>query len=455
MSQTRPAAVAGMFYPGDQVTLARELLGMLDETREAPLAPGFPKALIVPHAGYIYSGPVAAHAYSLLRPAMGIVKRVVLLGPCHRVAVRGLALPEATAFQTPLGPVEIDQAAVAELKGLPQVAVNAATHAHEHSLEVQLPFLQQVLKGFKLVPLVVGQATRGEVAAVLDRLWGGPETLVVISSDLSHYHPYDTARAIDRKTVQAIVGFRTDIDHVQACGATPMIGFLETAKRRGMTPELLDARNSGDTAGGRDRVVGYASFAFWERRAEYAEEHGRTLLGLARASVANALQAGAEAAIPDAPWLRERRATFVTLTQDAKLRGCIGSLQPTRALGDDVVANAAAAALADRRFAPLKREDLARVEMEVSLLSVPTAVLFGDERELLASLRPGVDGLILASGDRRGTYLPQVWEQLPEPAQFIASLMQKAGIPADTRLTRCQVWRYQVRKWKESELKAH
>jgi hypothetical protein len=455
MSQTRPAAVAGMFYPGDQVTLARELLGMLDETRDAPLAPGFPKALIVPHAGYLYSGPVAAHAYSLLRPAMGIVKRVVLLGPCHRVAVRGLALPEATAFQTPLGPVEIDQAAVAELKGLPQVSVNAATHAHEHSLEVQLPFLQQVLKGFKLVPLVVGQATHGEVAAVLDRLWGGPETLVVISSDLSHYHPYDTARAIDRKTVQAIVGFRTDIDHVQACGATPMIGFLETAKRRGMTPELLDARNSGDTAGGRDRVVGYASFAFWERRAEYAEEHGRTLLGLARASVANALQAGAEPAIPDAPWLRERRATFVTLTQDEKLRGCIGSLQPTRALGDDVVANAAAAALADRRFAPLKRDDLARVAMEVSLLSVPTAVLFGDERELLACLRPGVDGVILASGDRRGTYLPQVWEQLPEPAQFIASLMQKAGIPADTRLTRCQVWRYQVRKWKESALKAH
>jgi len=455
MSQMRPAAVAGMFYPGDQVTLARELLGMLDETRDAPLAPGFPKALIVPHAGYIYSGHVAAHAYSLLRPAMGIVKRVVLLGPCHRVGVRGLALPEATAFETPLGPVEIDQAAVAELKGLPQVSVNAATHAHEHALEVQLPFLQQVLKGFRLVPLVVGQATRGEVAAVLDRLWGGPETLIVISSDLSHYHPYDTARAIDRKTVQAIVGFRTDIDHVQACGATPMVGLLETAKRRGMTPELLDARNSGDTAGGRDRVVGYASFAFWEHRAEYAEEHGRTLLGLARASVANALAAGAEAAIPDAPWLKERRATFVTLTQEAKLRGCIGSLQPTRALGDDVVANAAAAALADRRFAPLTRDDLARVEMEVSLLSVPTAVLFGDERELLATLRPGVDGVILASGDRRGTYLPQVWTDLPEPGQFIASLKQKAGIPADTRLTRCQIWRYQVRKWKESELKAH
>ncbi len=455
MSTTRPAAVSGTFYPGDQIALARELLGFLDETRDAPLAPGFPKALIVPHAGYIYSGHVAAHAYALLRPAMGIVKRVVLLGPCHRVAVRGLALPEAEAFETPLGRVEIDAAAIKELAGLPQVAVNAATHAHEHSLEVQVPFLQQVLKGFKLVPLVVGQATRGEVAAVLDRLWGGPETLIVISTDLSHYHPYDTARAIDRKTVQAIVGYRTDIDHVQACGATPVVGLLETAKRRGLTPELLDARNSGDTAGGRDRVVGYASFALWEKRAEFGEEHGRTLLGLARTSVANALQAGPEAAIPDLPWLKERRATFVTLTQDAKLRGCIGSLQPTRSLGEDVVANAAAAALADRRFSPLGRDDLAKVAMEVSLLSAPTAVLFADEAELFATLRPGVDGVILASGDKRGTYLPQVWEQLPGPAQFLASLLQKAGIPADTRLTRCQVWRYQVRKWKESALEAH
>lgn len=452
---TRPAAVAGTFYAGEQIALARELLGLLDETRDAPLVPGFPKVLVVPHAGYIYSGHVAAQAYALLRPAMGIVKRVVLLGPCHRVAVRGLALPEAAAFETPLGRVEIDTAAVEALKGLPQVVVNAATHAHEHSLEVQVPFLQQVLKGFKLVPLVVGQASHGEVAAVLDRLWGGPETLIVISSDLSHYHPYDTARAIDRKTVQAVMGFRTDIDHVQACGATPLVGLLETAKRRGMTPELLDARNSGDTAGGRDRVVGYASFAFWDRRVEFDEEHGRTLLGLARASVANALQAGPEVPIPDAPWLKERRATFVTLTQDSKLRGCIGSLQPTRALGEDVVANAAAAALADRRFSPLGHDDLARVEMEVSLLSAPTAVLFGDERELFATLRPGVDGLILASADKRGTYLPQVWEQIPEPRQFIASLMQKAGIPADTRLTRCQVWRYQARKWRESELKAH
>ena len=156
MSAIRPAAVAGMFYPGEHTSLARELLGMLDETRGAPLVAGFPKGLIVPHAGYIYSGNVAAQAYALLRPAIGIVKRVVLLGPCHRVAVRGLALPEAAAFETPLGRVDVDTEAAAALKGLQQVVVNAATHTHDHSLEVQVPFLQQVLKGFKLVPLVVG-----------------------------------------------------------------------------------------------------------------------------------------------------------------------------------------------------------------------------------------------------------------------------------------------------------
>jgi len=178
------------------------------------------------------------------------------------------------------------------------------------------------------------------------------------------------------------------------------------------------------------------------------------LVSLARASVTNAL-GGPGVTVPVEPWLRERRATFVTLTQEGRLRGCIGSLHPTRTLGEDVVANAAAAALSDRRFSPLGREELGNVEMEVSLLSTPTLVLFGDEQDLLAQLRPGIDGLILESGGNRGTYLPQVWEQLREPRQFLASLMQKAGIPADTRLGRCKVWRYQAVKWRESELKTH
>jgi len=454
MSTVRPAAVAGLFYPGNQTELARDVLGMLEQTRDAPLAPGFPKALIVPHAGYIYSGQVAAHAFALVRPAAGIVKRVVLLGPCHRVAVRGLALPGAAAFETPLGSIPIDEEAVRAIADLPQVVHFPATHAREHSLEVQLPFLQQVLPEFKLLPLVVGSASAEEVAQVVDRLWGGPETLFVISSDLSHYRSYEAAREIDGRTVQAILELRTDIDHEQACGATPVTGFLLAAKRRGLTIEFLDARNSGDTVGGRDRVVGYASFALWNGTRGYEEVHGRALLGLARGAVGEAFGNGS-VAIPDEPWLKEKRATFVTLNQDGKLRGCIGSLQPTRALCEDVAANAANAALADRRFSPLKPAELSSIEMEVSLLSAATLVQFADANELMAQLRPGTDGVILAADGRRGTYLPQVWEQLPDPVQFLASLKQKAGVPADTRLTRCQVWRYQVRKWKESDLKAH
>jgi AmmeMemoRadiSam system protein B/AmmeMemoRadiSam system protein A len=454
MSTVRSPAVAGLFYPGNQIELARDVLGMLEQTRDGPLAPGFPKALIVPHAGYIYSGQVAANAFALLRPAAGIVKRVVLLGPCHRVAVSGLALPGAAAFETPLGTIPIDEDAIRAVADLPQVVNFPATHAREHSLEVQLPFLQQVLREFKLVPLVVGAATAEQVAEVIERLWGGPETLFVLSSDLSHYRPYDSAREIDGRTIQAILDFRTDIDHEQACGATPVTGFLVAAKRRGLAIELLDARNSGDTAGGRDRVVGYASFALWNGNRAYDEAHGRTLLGLARGAVGEALGNGS-VAIPDEPWLKEKRATFVTLNQEGRLRGCIGSLQPTRALGEDVVANAANAALADRRFAPLKPDELSGVEMEVSLLSAPTLVQFADATELLAQLRPGTDGVILAAEGKRGTYLPQVWEQLPDPVQFLASLKQKAGIPVDTRLTRCQVWRYQVRKWREKDLPRH
>lgn len=454
MNEVRPAAVAGLFYPGSRAELAREVSDLLEAPRAARLAPGFPKALVVPHAGYVYSGPVAASAYALLRPAAGIVTRVVLLGPCHRVAVRGLALPGSRAFETPLGRVEVDAEAVASITRFAQVVAFPATHAQEHSLEVQLPFLQTVLGEFRLVPLVVGSAAPAQVAEVIQALWGGPETLFVISTDLSHYHAYDTARAIDGRTVQAILDLRTDIDHEQACGATPLNGFLAAARARGLSAELLDARNSGDTAGGRDRVVGYASFAFWEGKRDYDQAHGGTLLGLARGAVGEALGLG-RVAVPDEPWLAERRATFVTLTQGGRLRGCIGSLQPLRRLGEDVVANAASAATADRRFAPLSASELPSIELEVSLLSAPTLVPFSDARDLVGQLRPGIDGVILAADGRRATYLPQVWESLPDTVQFLASLKDKAGIPPGTRLTACQVWRYQVRKWREADLRRH
>jgi AmmeMemoRadiSam system protein B len=225
-----------------------------------------PKAIIVPHAGYIYSGATAALAYARLAPARYSIRRVVLLGPVHRVVVRGLALPGVDAFATPLGEIAIDQAGVATLSRLPQVLVSQAAHAREHSLEVQLPFLQSVLDDFKLLPLAVGDATADEVAQVLETLWGGPETLIVISSDLSHFLPYASAQAVDRETVQHILGLHSAITHQQACGGTPVNGLLLAARQHRLQAELLGLCNSGDTAGDKDRVVGYASVAFTQTR---------------------------------------------------------------------------------------------------------------------------------------------------------------------------------------------
>lgn len=259
----RPAAVAGYFYPAEPGALAATVRALLDEaTARQDAAASVPKALIAPHAGYVYSGPIAASAYARLTPARARIHRVVLLGPAHRVYVRGLALPEVDAFDTPLGRVALDAAGIEALRGLPQVSVRAEAHRLEHSLEVQLPFLQSVLDTFTLVPLVVGEATAEQVAEVLERLWGGPETLIVVSSDLSHYHDQRTARDLDAATARAIEQGRLEaIDAEHACGCRPLAGLLLAAHRHGLHVRTLDLRNSGDTAGPRDQVVGYGAFA--------------------------------------------------------------------------------------------------------------------------------------------------------------------------------------------------
>lgn len=261
MPQIREPAVAGMFYPDDPLQLQQQVDRLLAQATP-PGAP--PKALIVPHAGYIYSGPVAASAYLQLAPLREQVQRVVLLGPAHRVAFSGLAASSAQYFATPLGMVRIDQQAMDPILGLPQVRVLDEAHREEHSLEVQLPFLQRVLhKDFGLIPLVVGEAEADQVEEVIDLLWGGPETLILISSDLSHYQDYNTARRLDSATSHAIEQLNPRaIDYQQACGRTPVNALLLAARHHQLDARTLDQRNSGDTAGGRDRVVGYGAYAF-------------------------------------------------------------------------------------------------------------------------------------------------------------------------------------------------
>jgi AmmeMemoRadiSam system protein B len=264
VQHTRPPAVAGTFYPALRQVLSDEVSALLAVAKQAQQPAPVPKAIIVPHAGYIYSGSTAALAYVHVAAARKSIRRVVLLGPVHRVAVRGLALPGVAAFATPLGEVPLDPSAGAALAHLRQVVISPGAHGLEHSLEVQLPFLQSVLDEFTLVPLAVGDATPVEVAQVLDALWGGTETLIVVSSDLSHFLAYAHAQAIDRNTVQSILNMDASLTHEQACGGTPVNGLILAAGRHHLRPRLLGLCNSGDTAGDKTRVVGYASFTFTE-----------------------------------------------------------------------------------------------------------------------------------------------------------------------------------------------
>lgn len=461
MQTVRPAAVAGSFYPSEPQALRAAVGAHLAQAGAARLDAPCPKMLVVPHAGYAYSGAVAALAYAQLAPHRANIRRVVLLGPVHRVAVRGMAAPGAEHFETPLGQVRIDQAALTQLADLPQLVVADPAHAREHSLEVQLPFLQTLLgNDFTLLPLAVGDAQAAEVDAVLERLWGGEETLIVISSDLSHYLPYGAARERDAATLQRISRFASDLAGDEACGARALNGALRAARRHGLLPRLLGARNSADATGsGHERVVGYAALAFEPPavpdRASVDEGAtqaglGPSLLATARAAIAGALGLEAPPA-PAHPALARPGATFVTLHDAMRgLRGCIGQLEATRPLGVDVQANARAAAFRDPRFAPVTGAEFAALHLEVSLLSplqplpvAPTAI------ESAAGLQPGVDGVLLQWRERRSTFLPQVWQQIADPEAFMQALLRKAGLPRDFWAKDMRLWRYRVDAYEE------
>ena len=440
--------VAGMFYPGTRGALRQEVDACLARVRAGGHAGGqVPKAIIAPHAGYRYSGPIAASAYAQLKPRAHDIRRVVLLGPTHYHPIQGVAVSSAGSFETPLGRVPVDSASIRRALGFVFVERFDPAFEREHSLEVHLPFLIRVLPRFTLVPLLVGRASPAEIDTLLETLWGGPETAIVISSDLSHYLDYESARRLDAKTSEAIVALRPDaIGHEQACGRYAVNGLLHLAKRHGLEARALDVRSSGDTAGPPDRVVGYGAYAFFEpSHHRLGLEARRHLLGIAARSIRHGIEHGKGCEVdlgrlPSA--LGERRATFVTLEADGRLRGCIGSLQATRPLAADVAHNAHAAAFTDPRFPPVKGEDLEGLHIRISVLSPPTSMRAESEADLAARLQPGVDGLIIEDGERRATFLPSVWRSIPEPARFVRELARKAGWPAGHWSETVRAWRY-------------
>ncbi len=459
MTTVRAPAVAGRFYPGEASELREAIAGYLEVARSTvAYEVTCPRALIVPHAGYVYSGPVAASGYAFLESFSDQFDRVVLLGPCHHVPVDGLAYCEADLFETPLGMVPVDVDALAGLSRTAFVGPLDAAHAREHSLEVHLPFLQTVLDEFRVVPLVVGNASAEQVATVL-RTLADERTLIVVSSDLSHYEEYDRARGIDVATAEAIVHGRIDeLRGDRACGFVPIGGLLELSRERGWAVQCVDLRNSGDTAGPRDRVVGYGSFVVTEsddvEPAVYGPEDRRTLLDVARWAIRTGLESGTLVTPEPSLYprvLQQTRASFVTLRIAGKLRGCMGTLEASRPLVEDVAGDAYSAAFRDPRFGPLTADEYDALQYHVSVLSEPTPFPVESEAELLERVRPGVDGLIVVEGGRRGTLLPSVWETLPDVREFVGTLKQKAGLPAEYWSDSLRFLRYKTEDWGDGD----
>lgn len=450
MGFVRAPAVAGMFYPADGAELRAAVRAYLAQAQSLANWPA-PKAIIAPHAGYIYSGPVAASVYAQFAPLKGKVTRIVLMGPSHRVAFRGLAVSDASSYRTPLGDIPIDGEAQAALLKLQGVDVFDPAHIEEHSLEVHLPFLQEVLGEFALVPIVAGDASAQIVARALDLLWGGEETRIVISTDLSHYLSYDAARARDTQTCAAIESLNPGaLASDQACGRVPVRGLLTLARAKHLSVRTLDIRNSGDTAGPKDRVVGYGAWAFYESAASMDDdsidpELAERLLQLASLAIRQGLKTKKP---PKAPALTPNDAlaapgaAFVTLKKNGQLRGCIGSAQAWRPLGADIAENAFNAAFSDPRFAPLSESELWETDLSISLLTAPEPFPIADEADLLRKLTPGKDGLIIEGDGKRALFLPSVWEQLPEPRSFLAHLKQKAGLSPEQPCPGLKAWRF-------------
>lgn len=439
----REPAVAGLFYPAEPDALRSAVKGHVARAPSPDGAAGA-RALIAPHAGYRYSGATAGAAYRTVADQQGRVERVVLAGPAHRVRVPGVGVSTARAWRTPLGdvPVDVDTCRRLVAEGAAVEADDA--HAPEHSIEVHLPFLREVLGTVPIVPLVVGRCPARQVAHALTRAWDDDATLVVVSSDLSHYLSEDEARARDERTRSAIVEGRVgDIGPHDACGAVPIAGLLLAARARHVTARTLAMATSAAVSGDESRVVGYASFGFAPPPPLRAAE--RTwLLDRARAAITHEAVGGTLDPLDDGDVperLRLPGATFVTLEQGGRLTGCIGSLEPRRPLWRDVALNARAAAFADPRFPPLTTRDLDTTSIKVSLLSLLER-LPGAPDDLTAALRPGVDGVLIETDDHRGTFLPSVWEKLSTPERFVAGLLAKAELTAADWAAGGRAWRY-------------
>ncbi len=508
--RVRKPAVAGIFYPANPEQLRKSIEAYLASARSQfngnsiESEPGKRseelRALVLPHAGHEYSGHIAAAGYALLAREPLPPRCIALFGPAHRNAFDGLCIPESGFFATPLGELPVDEAARAALSGNPSIITSDIPHAFEHCLEVQLPFIQALYgEMVPVMPILTGRCSADTIAKVMLTLSGLPGTIILVSTDLSHYMSKAEAGKLDAVTASKIGNLDPSIRNDMACGASALDALLLVAKKLGFTATCLALGTSADRTKDETAVVGSASFAFHSRahgtgNGTQSDDPGSIFPGLARKAIREVLdsrlavtrsgqktqyenvhipdrikpdpglgepeteirdRAGSElsmAGIPDSLVCRLEKpgASFVTLTLDGKLRGCIGSLEPRRPLALDIKENAVAAAFRDPRFKALTEAEFSQVRIEVSILSIPEPIHADSEEKLARILVPGRDGVILEYGMHRATYLPQVWDEVPDPREFIASLKIKAGLSPRLASPDFRWFRYTVEKWREA-----
>ncbi|HEX9168832.1 MAG TPA: AmmeMemoRadiSam system protein B [Roseiarcus sp.] len=461
-NEVHPAQVAGMFYPAEREALSALVVDVRKRAR--PDGGVAPKAVIAPHAGIVYSGAVAATAFGPWARRADPPRRIVIIGPAHRVAFHGLAVHPAARWRTPLGETPVAAIAHAALAKARSVCVDPRPFAGEHSLEMHLIILQAMLPApFEIVPILVGDADPHDIAEALRTVWGGPETGVAVSSDLSHFLDRASAGEIDADTARRIETLDArSLEGRRACGFLPIKGALEIAAERDLRVSGLHLATSADVGTDASRVVGYGAFALeYFASARLAEADRELLLSVCMAGLGEATRNGGRppALNPngDSPPLSPWRATFVTLSEDKQLRGCIGSPAPRRPLIDDAIANTVQAGFADPRFPPLKESELAGLRLDISILSHPRPLPQGSESALVDALEPERDGLILGIGRRRALFLPSVWRQVPDARTFVRHLVAKAGLDSTHWPEGLQAARFRVESfgapWRAAESK--
>ncbi|MBU1052717.1 MAG: AmmeMemoRadiSam system protein B [Proteobacteria bacterium] len=465
----RTPAYAGSFYPSDKQKLEQTISSLTQKTKNTSFTVPSGKtlkALILPHAGYIYSGPTASYASLVLSENQ--FSKVILMGPDHRVGFSNCALTDTKAYETPLGFVRIHKDA-AKLRNNKKLFKSIpVSDKYEHSIEVVLPFLQTYLNKFEIIPVVVGSVDYHALSEAINPLLDD-NTLIVASSDLSHYLKYQDAVKKDNETISMVLNLEKDklVKHDNsACGKIPVLTIMDFAGQFGWKPFLIHYSNSGDTAGERSRVVGYAAIAFYGEpymkennnvSSGLNEKQGQILVKLARQTIADKLGIKTNlgqilTSISEDISLKRKSGTFVTLKIHDQLRGCIGNLGDSETIIEGVKRNAINAAFNDHRFSPLIKQEFEDVEIEISILSEPKPLEYKDGKDLVKKLRPNVDGVIIRKGFASATFLPQVWEQLSRTEDFLTHLCIKAGLSSDEwKSSKLEVLTYNVQYFEEEK----